>query len=55
MDTRLDSAPTRTAAAVYQHLVRLGAGDPETQLREAKKLELVLRSGALPAPVGARY
>ena len=30
---------------------RMGAGDPEQQLDDARKLELVLRSGALPAPI----
>jgi preprotein translocase subunit SecD len=29
----------------------MGAGHPTTQLREARRLELVLRSGALPRPV----
>jgi preprotein translocase subunit SecD len=29
----------------------MGAGDPEKQLHDAKQLELVLRSGALPAPI----
>jgi len=31
--------------------ITLGSGDPERQLADAKKLELVLRSGALPAPI----
>jgi preprotein translocase subunit SecD len=29
----------------------MGAGDPDKQLHDAKQLELVLRSGALPAPI----
>jgi preprotein translocase subunit SecD len=29
----------------------MGAGDPEKQLHDAHQLELVLRSGALPAPI----
>jgi preprotein translocase subunit SecD len=29
----------------------MGNGDPEAQLRDSKNLELVLRSGALPAPI----
>ncbi len=29
----------------------MGSGDPEKQLHDAKQLELVLRSGALPAPI----
>ncbi len=31
--------------------ITLGSGDPERQLADAKKLEMVLRSGALPAPI----
>jgi len=31
--------------------ITMGSGDPQVQLRDAKKLELVLRSGALPAPI----
>ena len=31
--------------------ITLGEGDPEVQLAKARKLELVLRSGALPAPI----
>ncbi len=31
--------------------ITMGRGDPEAQLRDSKKLELVLRSGALPAPI----
>src|SRR5690606_1437188 len=31
--------------------ITLGSPDPEVQLRDARKLELVLRSGALPAPI----
>jgi preprotein translocase subunit SecD len=29
----------------------MGAGDPDKQLHDARQLELVLRSGALPAPI----
>jgi preprotein translocase subunit SecD len=29
----------------------MGSQDPQVQLRDSKKLELVLRSGALPAPI----
>jgi preprotein translocase subunit SecD len=29
----------------------MGSGDPEVQLKDSRKLELVLRSGALPAPI----
>jgi preprotein translocase subunit SecD len=31
--------------------ISMGAGDPQKQLEDARKLELVLRSGALPAPI----
>lgn len=31
--------------------ITMGSGDPAEQLRDSKKLELVLRSGALPAPI----
>ncbi len=31
--------------------ITMGSGDPEIQLRDSRKLELVLRSGALPAPI----
>ena len=31
--------------------ISMGAGDPDTQLKNAEKLEMVLRSGALPAPI----
>jgi len=31
--------------------ITMGRGDPEAQLKDSKQLELVLRSGALPAPI----
>lgn len=31
--------------------ITMGAADPQVQLKDAKQLELVLRSGALPAPI----
>lgn len=52
LDGRVESAPviqTRIAGGHAQ--ITMGAGDPEIQLRDARKLELVLRSGALPAPI----
>jgi preprotein translocase subunit SecD len=52
LDNRIESAPviqTRIAGGHAQ--ITLGSADPETQLRDARKLELVLRSGALPAPI----
>ncbi len=52
LDARVESAPviqTRIAGGHAQ--ITLGASDPQTQLEEARQLELVLRSGALPAPI----
>jgi preprotein translocase subunit SecD len=52
LDGKTASAPviqTRIAGGNAQ--ITLGSNDPEAQLRDAKKLELVLRSGALPAPI----
>ena len=43
------SSARRSAAAA--RTITMGAGDPEKQLHDAKQLELVLRSGALPAPI----
>jgi len=40
----------RRSPAVHA-TITLGSSDPEVQLRDARKLELVLRSGALPAPI----
>jgi preprotein translocase subunit SecD len=52
LDRRVESTPvilTRIAGGVAS--ITLGSQDPEIQLRDARKLELVLRSGALPAPI----
>jgi preprotein translocase subunit SecD len=52
LDGRAESAPVIQSAITGGHCqITLGSGDPEAQLRDAKKLELVLRSGALPAPI----
>jgi preprotein translocase subunit SecD len=52
LDDTIDSAPViKTKIAGGRASITLGAGDPETQLANARKLELVLRSGALPAPI----
>ncbi len=52
LDDTIDSAPViKTKIAGGRASITLGAGDPETQLSNARKLELVLRSGALPAPI----
>ena len=52
LDNRVESTPvilTRISGGVAS--ITLGSQDPEVQLRDARKLELVLRSGALPAPI----
>ena len=52
LDGRVESAPQiidRISGGQAQ--ITMGSGDPEIQLRDSRKLELVLRSGALPAPI----
>lgn len=52
LDGRIESAPViQTRIAGGNASITLGSADPESQLRDARKLELVLRSGALPAPI----
>jgi preprotein translocase subunit SecD len=52
LDDLVDSAPViRTKIGGGRAQITMGAGDPEKQLHDAKQLELVLRSGALPAPI----
>ena len=52
LDEVIDSAPViHTKIAGGRASITMGAGDPEQQLQQARKLELVLRSGALPAPI----
>ncbi len=52
LDDVIDSAPViKTKIGGGHASITLGAGDPEKQLADARKLELVLRSGALPAPI----
>jgi preprotein translocase subunit SecD len=52
LDNRVESAPViQSRIAGGSASITLGSSDPETQLRDARKLELVLRSGALPAPI----
>ena len=52
LDRRVESAPVIQTRIPGGHAtITLGSNDPEIQLRDAKKLELVLRSGALPAPI----
>jgi len=48
----IDSAPRiQTKIAGGRATITMGGGDARQQLENAKKLELVLRSGALPAPI----
>jgi preprotein translocase subunit SecD len=52
LDGRVESAPVIQTRIPGGHAqITLGSSDPEAQLRDARKLELVLRSGALPAPI----
>ncbi len=52
LDDVVDSAPViRQKIAGGKATITMGAGDAERQLHDAKQLELVLRSGALPAPI----
>jgi preprotein translocase subunit SecD len=52
LDDIVDSAPViRQKIAGGRAQITMGSGDPEKELHDAKQLELVLRSGALPAPI----
>jgi preprotein translocase subunit SecD len=52
LDDLVDSAPViRQKIGGGRATITMGAGDPERQLHDARQLELVLRSGALPAPI----
>jgi preprotein translocase subunit SecD len=52
LDGRVSSAPVIQSRIAGGHgQITMGSGDPEAQLRDSKNLELVLRSGALPAPI----
>ncbi len=52
LDGRTESAPTIQTRIPGGHAqITMGSSDPEIQLRDSRKLELVLRSGALPAPI----
>ena len=52
LDDMINSAPViRSKIGGGRASITLGEGDPERQLQSARKLELVLRSGALPAPI----
>jgi len=52
LDSKVESTPRimgKISGGSSQ--ITMGSGDPQVQLRDSKKLELVLRSGALPAPI----
>ena len=52
LDDIINSAPViRTKIGGGRASITMGAGDPDRQLQDAQKLEMVLRSGALPAPI----
>lgn len=52
LDNRVESTPViLTRIAGGSASITMGSNDPTVQLRDARKLELVLRSGALPAPI----
>jgi len=52
LDGRISSAPVIQSKIAGGHAqITMGSGDPEAQLRDSRRLELVLRSGALPAPI----
>jgi preprotein translocase subunit SecD len=52
LDEVINSAPViKTKIGGGRASITMGAGDPDQQLANAKKLEMVLRSGALPAPI----
>ena len=52
LDGKVESAPVIQSKIAGGHgQITLGAGSVEQQLADARKLELVLRSGALPAPI----
>jgi preprotein translocase subunit SecD len=52
LDDVVDSAPViKTKISGGSATITMGAGDPDKQLHDAKQLEIVLKSGALPAPI----
>ncbi|MBN2193807.1 MAG: protein translocase subunit SecD [Polyangiaceae bacterium] len=52
LDNKVESAPEILTAITGGHAqITMGSSDPEIQLRDSRKLEMVLRSGALPAPI----
>ncbi len=52
LDDVINSAPViRSKIGGGRASITMGAGEPDQQLKSAEKLEMVLRSGALPAPI----
>ncbi len=52
LDGKVESAPRIISKIAGGHCqITMGAGSPEQQLEQAKKLEIVLKSGSLPAPI----
>ena len=52
LDDVINSAPViKSKIGGGRASITMGSGDPDTQLKNAEKLEMVLRSGALPAPI----
>ena len=52
LDDTINSAPViRSKIGGGRASITMGAGDTDQQLKSAEKLEMVLRSGALPAPI----
>ena len=52
LDKKVESAPViQSKIPGGRAQISMGSGGPERQLADAKKLELVLKSGALPAPI----
>ena len=52
LDGKVESAPViQNKIGGGRAQITLGASDSQSQVEEARKLELVLRSGALPAPI----
>lgn len=52
LDDRVESAPVIQTKIPGGHAsITMGSGDPQRQLVDSRNLELVLRSGALPAPI----
>ena len=52
LDDAINSAPViRQKIGGGRASITMGQGDPDKQLKDAERLEMVLRSGALPAPI----